>query len=251
LDLFTNRIFSVTILGMLLTAVIMGGTALFIAEYLQMVMGLSPLYAGIWMIPQAVAMIAGSMLAPMIAKRVRPGIVIATGLFITSIGMLLVAYVPSVDGVYLLETGFVMAVIGVSPILVLGTGIVIGSAPPEKAGAAASVSETSNQLGIALGVAFLGSIGTFIYHKTMVRNMPAGLPAGVYKAARESLAGAISVAPGMDGRHSQALLISAREAFVSGLHVVALVGAACAVLLAGMTYVGLRHAGDDLSQKKV
>ena len=242
-NLFTNRAFRVTLIPMLLTAVIMGGIALFMAQYLQMVMGFSPFYAGLWMIPQAIGMIIGLMVVSAIAKRIRPGFIITTGLLISTIGMLLIAYVPVIKGLVFLVIGFVTAVIGVSPILVLGTGIIIGSAPQEKAGAAASISETGNQLGIALGVALLGSIGAFIYHKRIEKNIPGGLSIEAWKAAHESIVGATSVASGIDDQHRVMLVISAKEAFVNGLHIVAMVGAFTFEFQICFTAIGLRKVG--------
>jgi len=238
-SLFKSIVFSTTLFTMLFTAVIMGGTALFIAQYLQLVIGLSPFHAGLWMIPQALGMIVGSMVVPAIAAKVRPGIIISVGLFITTVGTLLIANTPAVNGLFLLETGFIIAVIGVSPILILGTGIVVGSAPPEKAGAAASISETSNQLGIALGVAFLGSIGTAVYRNMIGKHLPPGLSIELSKQVSESITDASSVANRLDSQHRVSLMISAKEAFVTGLHTAAATGAVIFVLLMLITAFGL------------
>lgn len=127
----------------------------------------------------------------------------------------------------------------ISPLLVLGTGIVIGSAPPEKAGAAASISETSNQLGIALGVAFLGSIITFVYRIVIVKHLPAGLRKETWTTITESIAGATSIATDLNGHDNVLLVLSAKEAFVTGFHVVAVIGAVAFALLAFMTAAGL------------
>jgi MFS transporter, DHA2 family, multidrug resistance protein len=258
-SLFSDRVFRVTLAAMLFTAVIMGGVVLFVAQYLQLVLGFTPIYAGLWMVPQAVAMIACSLAVPLVARRIRPGYIISTGLAIAGMGMLLLILVTDAKGLAFLITGFVMACIGVCPILVLGTGIVIGSAPPEKGGAAASLSETCNQLGIALGVAILGSIGTFTYRAVIAKHLPPGLPAAIGKAARESIAGAISAASDPGDRHglpidphfsglpdsqlSLSVLRSAKEAFADGLHMAAAAGVVTFVLLAGFTLNGLRNAG--------
>lgn len=237
--LFKSKIFSLTLTAMLLTAVVMGGIALFIAQYLQIVLGLSPLHAGLWMIPQAIGMIGGSMIVPAIATKIGSGVTITIGLFITTIGMLLIANTPAANGLFLLETGFITAVIGVSPLLVLGTGIVLGSAPAEKAGAAASISETSNQLGIALGVAFLGSIGTVAYRKTIIKHLPPGLSTELSKRVSESIVGASSVANERGGQHRISLMMSAKQAFITGLHTTAATGAVIFVLLMLITAFGL------------
>jgi MFS transporter, DHA2 family, multidrug resistance protein len=240
LNFFRNRVFRITLTAMFFAAIIMGGMALFIAQYLQMVLNLSSFDAGLWMIPQAVGMIIGSMAVSMIARKIRQGLVISAGLFLSATGMLLITLTPVVNGLILLETGFVIAIIGVSPILVLGTGIIISAAPAEKAGAAASISETGNQLGIALGVALLGSIGTFVYRTTFVKHHPAAISKQMLASTSESIIHATSLASGMDNMDRIALLISAKGAFVNGLHYVAAICAFIFILLTLVTGLGLR-----------
>lgn len=241
LHLFKNHAFSATLILMLLTAVLMGGIGFFIAQFLQMVLGLSPLQAGLWMVPQSIGMIIGAMLTPVMAHRTRPAYVITGGFLLTTAGMILLTQVPVSGGLPFLITGFVFAAIGVTPIVVLGTDLVIGSAPPEKAGSAASMSETSNQLGIALGVAALGSIGIVIYRAQIVHHFPDGVPAATTKVAQESLVGALSVAGKIPGPSGSSLLLAAREAFTAGLHVATLIAALIFALLAVFAFISLRH----------
>ena len=210
---------------MLLVAVVMGGVALFIAQYLQMVLELSPLNAGLWMIPQALGMILGSSLIPVLAKRYRPSYIITIGLAISTMGMLLITFMPNIGGLSFIVTGFVLSVIGVSPVLVLGTGIIIGSAPEEKAGAASSISETSNHLGVALGVAILGSIGSFIYHITIEKHLPYYLSKESQHAVRESIIGAHYVVSTLNVEQGATLLASAKMAYISGFRIISGVGA--------------------------
>jgi MFS transporter, DHA2 family, multidrug resistance protein len=240
LNFFRNRVFRITLTTMFFAAIIMGGMALFIAQYLQMVLCLPPFNAGLWMIPQGTGMIIGSMAVPVIARKIRQGLVISAGLFLSVIGMLLITLTPAVNGLILLETGFVIAIIGVSPILVLGTGIIISAAPAEKAGAAASMSETGNQLGIALGVALLGGIGIFVYRTTFVKHHPAAISKQMLLSASESIVHATSLSSGMDVKESIALLISAKGAFVNSLNYVAAICAFIFILLTLATGLGLR-----------
>jgi DHA2 family multidrug resistance protein-like MFS transporter len=237
LRLFSNRAFSVTLTTMLLTAVMMGAMGFLITQYLQTVVGLSPLKAGLWMVPQSIGMILGTMLGPPIAQRIGPAYTIAGGLVITIIGMLLIYLAPAVDGLLILVTGFVLDTIGIAPTVVLGTDLVVGSAPPEKAGSAASLSETCNQLGIALGVAALGSIASVVYRSRLIS---VSIP-----EARESIIGALAVAGKLPGKEGTSLMADAREAFTSGVHVVALTAAAVFALLAvlAFTTLGKKRAG--------
>jgi DHA2 family multidrug resistance protein-like MFS transporter len=182
-------------------------------------------------------MILGTMLGPPIAQRIGPAYTIAGGLVITVTGMLLIYLAPAVDGLLILITGFVLDTIGIAPTVVLGTDLVVGSAPPEKAGSAASLSETCNQLGIALGVAALGSIASVVYRS---RLSTVSVP-----EARESIIGALSVAGKLPGKQGTSLLIAAREAFTSGVHVVALTAAVVFAFLVVLTFItlGKKRAG--------
>ncbi|MFP2932278.1 MFS transporter, partial [Pyxidicoccus sp. 3LG] len=194
LRLFANRAFSATLGIMLFTAMVMGGMGLLVPLYLQLVEGLPPLRAGLWMVPQVVGMMVSAMLAPAFTRRARPAYVMAVGLALSGVGFLLLTQVDSVGGRGLLVSGFVIAAMGLAPMGVLGTDLVVGSAPPEKAGSAASASETANELGVALGVASLGSLVTAIYRRQVSEYVPASLPDAVAESARESLVGAVEVA---------------------------------------------------------
>lgn len=234
LRLFAGRTFSATLLVMLLTAIIMGGTAFFTTQYLQVVKGFTPLVAGLWLIPQAVGMIGSSLLTPVIAKSIRPAYVLTSGLVLTVIGFVLLTLVGGPGGWSCLIAGTIATAAGVAPVVVLGTNLVISSAPPGKAGAAASMSETSNQLGIALGVAVLGSLGTVVYRLHLSPRLPAGLPAGIVSAAKENITGAVTAAGGLSGQMAAGLLFHAREAFTAGLEAASLLGA---VVMAGLAFI--------------
>jgi DHA2 family multidrug resistance protein-like MFS transporter len=239
LRLFGNRGFSATLTILLVIAVIMGGVGLLVPQYLQLVAGLSPLRSGFWMVPQMLGMVVGSTVATAIAPKIRPAYTITLGLVIAALGMALMTQAPSVGGVLVLTIGFVAATVGISPSVVLGTDLVVGSAPVEKAGSAASTSETANHLGIALGVAVLGSASAAIYHHQIA--VPAELPVSAVEAARESLAGAVGVAQHLGGGLDAQVLGTARDAFTVGLHVAAGIGAVGFLVLAVVAITLLRQ----------
>jgi len=120
--------------------------------------------------------------------------------------------------------------------------LIVGSAPPEKAGAASGISETGAELGGAMGIAILGSIGTALYRSEVASALPAGIPAGLAAAALDTLGGAVNVAGQLPGPVGQALLDLARGAFVQGLNLAAGISAAVAIGAAVMAAVLLRHA---------
>jgi DHA2 family multidrug resistance protein-like MFS transporter len=135
------------------------GAFLFIAQYLQLVIGLSPLEAGLWSVPSAVGFVVGSMLAPVIVRRIRAGLAVTGGLALAFAGFVVLTQVGGPSGLATLVTGSVIFSLGLAPVVTLGTDLIVGSAPPERAGAAAAISETSSEFGGALGIAVLGSGG--------------------------------------------------------------------------------------------
>lgn len=241
LHLFSNRSFSAALGIMVISGAAMGGIFLLVSQYLQLVAEMSPLRAGLWLLPQAFSMILGSMLAPAIARRFGTAQVIAAGMLLAVIGLLLLTQVESTGGMAVLMAGFVIASTGLAPMGVLSTDLVIGSAPPERAGSASAMSETSGELGIALGVAVMGSVGTAVYRNRMDGALPDNTPEEAAQATLDTLAGAAVAADQLPEQIGTVLLATAKQAFTSGLHTVAGFNAAILLLLAVLTMVMLRH----------
>jgi MFS transporter, DHA2 family, multidrug resistance protein len=225
LRLFGDRAFTAAQGVMLLMGVVMAGTTLLSALYLQVVQGLSPLRAGLWLVPQNVTMVVGSMLAPHVARRFRREHVIAAGLALSAAGFLLITQVDAVHGLGLLVAGLVCASGGVSVPMPLMTDLVVGSAPPEKAGSAASIMQTGGEFGVALGVATLGSLGTFVYRGQLPHDVPPDVPAASLHTALQGVAAAAAEAGRLPGATGDGLFTAAREAFTSGLNTVGMLGA--------------------------
>ncbi|WP_431040513.1 MFS transporter [Streptomyces sp. P1-3] len=232
--LFRNRSFSAALGIQLLSITAMGGVYLFITQYTQLVEGLSPLKAGLWLLPAAGALILASALTPALARKVPAAYVIGASLAISAVGYLVLTQVDSVSGLPVLVTGFVIVYMGISPMFVLGTDLIVGAAPPEKAGSAAAMSETSTEFGVALGVAVLGTVGTAVYRDRMTGTVPSEIPAPEAESARASLPDAMATVDGLPDRLHDVLLDPARAAFTHGLNIIsgisALLVAALAVL---------------------
>ncbi len=220
LQLFRTPAFSAALAGYTLGIFVVFGVDLFVDQYLQLVLGLSPLRAGVWLTPSAMGFILGSLLAPRLVRWMRPGHVMTAGMVFASVGFGLLALVGSRSGLMLLVTGATVFAIGLAPVFTLATDVVVGAAPPERAGAAAAISETGAELGGALGIAVLGSIGTAVYRS----QVPDALP----RAGRDTLGGAVQAAIHMPERIGAPLLDAARTAFTHGLQVIA---AVCVVVL--------------------
>jgi DHA2 family multidrug resistance protein-like MFS transporter len=125
----------------------------------------------------------------------------------------------------------------------LATDLMVGTAPPERAGAASGISETSSEFGGALGIAVLGSIGSAVYRGQMTEAVPAAVPSQAAAAARDTLGGAVAAAGKLPEQLGAALLDAAREAFTQGLRLSFAISAAVAVGIAVLVAALLRQVG--------
>jgi MFS transporter, DHA2 family, multidrug resistance protein len=239
LRLFRVPAFSAALTTNVLSFFVGFGALLFVAQYLQLVLGLSPLGAGLWMLPSSVGFIVGSMLTPVLARRARPGVVMACGLGLAAVGFGLLTQLGTdrADGLAVLVTGSVVFSLALAPVDTLATDLAVGSAPPERAGAASALAETSAEFGGALGIAILGSIGIAIYRGQMAHALPGGVPPQAAAAARDTLGGAVAAAGQLPDQLGQALLGAARQAFTQGLHLAFAISAAAAVAVAVLAVV--------------
>jgi MFS transporter, DHA2 family, multidrug resistance protein len=249
LRLFRVPAFDVSLAAFAVSIFVIGGVFLFIAQYLQLVLGLSPLTAGLWTVPSAGGLVAGSMLAPLAVRRVRPAYVMAGGLALSALGFAMLTQVESGSGLAVLVIGSVVFCLGVAPVGTLATDLIVGSAPPERAGAASGISETSAELGGALGIAVLGSIGTAVYRNQMAGALPDGVPPAAADVARDTLGAAAGVAGELPDPLGTDLLDAAREAFTQGLQLTAITSAALVTGLAILVAVVLRDVRADSDER--
>ena len=239
-SLFRIRQFNTALVVNFLAIFVMIGYFLFIGQYLQLVLGLSPLEAGLWSVPSAAGFVLSSQLTPRLVGRFRPANVVAAGLAASAVGMLLLTTVGVQTGLLPLITASVVISIGMGPVFGLTTEMIVGSAPDEKAGAASGISETAAELGGALGIAVLGTIGVAIYRGGLA-GLPAGVPADAAEAARDTLGGAVTAAAGLPEATAAALLDTARTAFVAGLQLTSAVAAVIAAVIAVVAARALRE----------
>jgi MFS transporter, DHA2 family, multidrug resistance protein len=139
LRLFRAPAFSASLAVYTLGILVLFGTFFFIFQYLQLVLELSPLVAGLWTLPAFASFVVGSMVAPMLVRRVRPAFVMAAGLAAGGVGFLILAQLEAVDGLPVLVTASVVYSLGLAPLFTLTNDLIIGAAPPERAGAASGI----------------------------------------------------------------------------------------------------------------
>lgn len=232
-SLFRHRTFTGSVLTNMLGVFALAGSLFLVPQYLQLVLGLAPMTAGLWLLPTTVAGVAGSLAAARLARRVPVAYLIAGGLLLSAGGFTVLVALGVDDGLAVLVIGTALIGFGVPLSETLTNDLIIATAPPERAGAASAISETGYELGGALGTAVLGSIATAVYR--------AGVPGDAGPVARETLGGATAVAAELPPDHAASLLAAARESFVAGMHVSAVVGALLLAYTAVQALVLLRE----------
>jgi DHA2 family multidrug resistance protein-like MFS transporter len=202
----------------------------------------------LWTVPSAGGFIAGSLLAPALVRVVRPAVAVAGGLVLTAVGLALLAQVEAGSSVALVVVASIVIALGVAPPVTLGTDLVVGCVAPERAGVASGISETSAELGGALGIAVLGSLGVAVYRNELADSVPAGVSQEESEAAQDTLAGAVDAVETLPETLGTQLLDAAQNAFTQGLQVAAVASAAVALATAAVVGVLLRRMGADAVQ---
>lgn len=252
--LFAHRDFTASLVGLLFYSVLTGAALLFVTQFFQSVAGLTPLQAGLAMIPGLAAGTVSVTVSPILGRRWRPAYLMAAGMLVVAAGLVILTQADARSGPLVVIIGFAVWCLGGGPLLALGMNLVVSSVPPEKMGAASAIPQVSNELGAALGIATVGTLGTLVYRLQFEGHRPAGLPADVDVAARESVAGAEAAAGGLTGPVAGELISAARAAFTDGLHTVAAVGAVLIACCAVYVLRRLRHlpptgrAADDVAE---
>jgi DHA2 family multidrug resistance protein-like MFS transporter len=252
LQLFRLPAFSASLATYLLATFVAFAAFLFIFQYLQLVRELSPLRAALWAMPSFAAFIVGAMLTPVLVRWLRPAYVMAGGLTVAATGYGLLSQVDVGSTLALLVTASVVFSLGEAPAFTLTTDLVVGTAPTERAGTASAISETSSELGGALGIALLGSLAAAIYRDRLAGDaVPAGVPPEAAESARDTLGGAVATQGDLPDPVAAELIRVAREAFTEGMQVVGLASAILAAATAVLVLALLRHvpAGSESAEQ--
>ncbi|RKN03991.1 MFS transporter [Streptomyces radicis] len=223
LSAFARPAFGTSVGCIVLTVLALVGLALVAAQYLQLVLGLSPLETGLRLLPLSVAAIAAGLAGSWLLHRLGPRVMVATGFGLTAVAVLLLTPLGATDRPVLMALGFVLLGFGLETTLFASYESMLGDVPVAEAGGAAAIGETAYQFGGGIGIALLGSVMNAVYASGM-RDV-AGVERADAEEAGRSLGGAHTVAARLGGERGEALQEAAREAFVRGMHVTLLVSA--------------------------
>src|SRR5688572_4033209 len=239
--LFGQPGFSASLATYGLSILILFGGFVFLPQYLQLVLGLAPFAAGLWTLPWALAFIVGASVTPPLVRRMNPAYLMAGGLVMSAVGFAMFSTIGAGTSFAWFATGSSLFSLGMAPVFTLTTDLIIGTAPAERAGAASAISETSAELGGALGIALFGSIGVAIYRLAMDDRLPAALAARDGDAARSTLGGAMAAAGELPADQGAVLIDAGRAAFIDALQLCAAISVIGSLAVAVFVAVTLRH----------
>jgi len=234
LALFRSRGYTGSLATCLFAMFAILGNAMFLTQYLQSVLGMTPLIAALWSLVPSVGIGAVVGVAGVLAKRFDRAYVIAGGFAVICAGYAVQATMLHTHShLWVLIVGAGLLACGCVGVMTLGNELMLGAIPPERAGAAAAMNETVTELGGALGMAVMGSIGTAVYR----HHLGAGAPT----AARSTLGGAVATAAHEPAVAGARLLAEARDAFTASINVISIVGAGIMAAAALFTVLFLRR----------
>ncbi|MGW6923795.1 MFS transporter [Streptomyces sp. NPDC054950] len=228
LGMFRRPAFSTSVGCIVLAMLALVGLELIAAQYLQLVLGLSPLETGLRLLPLTFAAMAAGLAGARLLRQFGPRRMVCGGFVLTALAVLTLTAMGESDNTGLLLLGFLLLGFGLETTLFAAYESMLSEAPPEQAGGAAAIGETSYQLGAGIGIALLGSVMNAAYAPGL-KSVP-GVPASASDAAGHSLGEAYEVAGQLGGPVGVALRRVARDSFVHGLHVTLLVSAGLLLL---------------------
>ena len=246
---FKNPRFTAANMAVTLVYFAMFGQMFVMNQYTQVVLGYSPLEAGLRMMPMSIVMICVAPMAPRFVHRIGTKIVVGGGLVVSSIGVLIVSTVPTSNGYPVLLAGIIVLAFGMGCVMAPATESVMGSLPREKAGVGSAMNDTTRQMGGALGVAVIGSILAAVYRPGVQSNMSAaGIPQSLIDTAKESVGGAVlraANAPGVSPETAAQIHTIAVQQYVDGIHIAMKIGAAVVLLAAFVAFKWLPARAAD------
>ncbi|POM23392.1 Antiseptic resistance protein [Actinomadura rubteroloni] len=238
-SLFRDRAFTGSVSANLFAMFALVAQSLIFSLYFQLVLGWSPLRAGLAGLPGALgAMAGGAALAPPLIAAAGRARTVALGMVIAAAAFASFQVVGTGTAYWIIAIPTVLSGVGMGLALTVTGDTVLASVPRRRTGAASAISETATELGGALGLAVLGSVLNLVYRNAL--DLPAGVPHGPAAHARDSLPGAFEAASALPAQAGAQVVDAARTAFVDGMHAALLLSAGFAVLVAGAALVTLR-----------
>lgn len=246
LALFRSVALSAGVVLMVLMAIAFMGGLFFVTFYLQNVHGMSPIDAGLHLLPLTGMMIVGSPLAGAMITKFGPRVPLAGGMALTAIAMYGMSTLQTDTGSAIMSLWFALLGLGLAPVMVGATEVIVGNAPMELSGVAGGLQQAAMQIGGSLGTAVLGAVMASKVNNDLAGNwakagLPPLTPEQEHQASEAVQVGVPPVAPGTPEAIAAKITGVAHDTFISGMSAASLVAAgvaAVAVLVAFLTKRG-------------
>jgi DHA2 family multidrug resistance protein-like MFS transporter len=235
--LFASPVLRLSALANATTMFALTGLLFFSAQYLVLVQGLTPMDAGVVLLPGFLVTMLAGLAASQLGRRFPLRVLVPAGLLLAASGYLLCTLLGTGPSVAVLLAANVLVGAGIGLSETVTNDAILAAAPSDRAGAASAVSETAYEIGAVLGTAVLGSVLSAAYRAGV--EVPSSVGPTYAATARETLGGAVGVAQRLTGVPAAELLSSARVAFTGAVGVTALTGVAVLVVVALTVFTGL------------
>jgi DHA2 family multidrug resistance protein-like MFS transporter len=215
------------------------GILVLVAQYLQLVLGLTPLQAGTWSTPAGVGFVAGSLLTSPALELMRPAFALGLGLMLGAVGLAMMVYAVDLHALVLMVLGNTVFAIGMAPVSAINSNLIISAAPQEQSGSASALSETAVEFGGALGIALLGSLATVLYRSALSETVPRDTTAAIMATVSRGIGAASSLPHNIQG--AAVLRSAAQAAYASAVSITFATGASILLLAAAVATLTLRN----------
>lgn len=244
LDMFATRAFLVSVSAMTLMIFVTAGPDLFLVQFLQSVLGISPGLVGALLIVPAVGGLVGGLLPPVLIRVLTVGQVMGASKIVALAGLVTVVLAAGQGSVQGLIAGSTLVSLG-APVMTLGSQVALSSVPEERTGSASAVTDVATGMGQTLSLALLGSVGLAVYRSGLETAKPDGAFGDTADAAGDSIGAAVSIADELGGATGEALQQAAGASFGDALQVTAGTAAVLtAVSAVAVTVLLWRHRAD-------
>jgi MFS transporter, DHA2 family, multidrug resistance protein len=253
---FENRRFTAANASITLIFFAMFGSMFLITQYLQTVLGFSPLQAGIRMLPMAAVMMTVAPMSPRLVERFGTKLIVGIGLLLAAGGLFFASGVPATNGYPHLLVAMATLSFGMGLVMAPATESIMGSLPPSKAGVGSAMNDTTRQMGGALGVAVIGSIFATSYRPGIASALSKiGAPSEVVAAAKDSVGGAMAAAAKLPGELGRQVMADARTQFVHAFGSASRVGGVVILVAAAVVFMFLparaRDTGEPVTETAI
>ena len=224
MKLFRNPRFSAASMALTLTSFAMVGTLFFLTQYLQLVLGYTPLQAGLCFIPLVAGLIVSASLSPFVSRKLGTRTTVTLGLAMTAIAIACFALLNTSSSYLVIGAVLILLGKGIGLAMVPATNAIMSTLPLGRAGVGSAVNDTAQEVGNALGVAVLGSVLAAGYHAAIDHQAGiSALPAALRAIVHDSIGGAMVVASQVPDPLRHLITNAAQNAFIDGLHPTALI----------------------------